>query len=148
MKMLFLLHMLLCQWVVSLCNENGNVGIENVRDAYGEVFFAFACDELPLSFESVRSPVNHTDIEFVRLSSFNKTDLKVSMSFGNYSDFSIKALCDNKRSIYSVLPVTGKPLIKKIYFRRRHCLSKAGHGHHDESKCEKQSFHAANIEKI
>lgn len=29
----------------------------------------------------------------------------------------------------------------------RPCLSEAGHGHHDESKCEKQSFHAANIAK-
>lgn len=145
--LLILLHILLCQWVVTFGNEHGNIGIKNVGNADGKVLLTLASDKLPLSLETVRSMVDNTDIKFVRLTPLDETHLKICSSFGDNTYLTVKTLCDNKRSVDSVLFITGKPLVIKINFWSGFGLPETGHSYQSESKYEKQPLHAAKIAK-
>lgn len=148
MKMLFLLlHMLLCQWVVAFDNTDGNVGIENVGDADGKVFLAFASDKLPFTFETIWGPVNHTYAAFSCISLSDKTNIKIGATFGNDAHFPVKTPGDREGSVDTIFLVAGEPVVLKVNLCPWPCLSNPGHGQRDKSKYEKQPFHAAKIEK-
>ena len=146
MKTLFLLlHLLLCQWVVAFDDANRNVGIENVGDADGEVLFALTGDKLPLAIEAVGLTIDHTDAAFSGLVLPDETNIKVGAAFFDDTNLAVKTTSNREGSVYSILPVTGEPVVLEVNLRPWPGLSEAGHGHREEGDYEEQPFHAANI---
>lgn len=147
--LLFSLYILLCQWVVTLGDKYGNVGIENViSNADSEVFLALAGDKLPFAFETVWSSIDYTDITHMPLARFDKTNIQIRTSLLNDTHFTVKALCDGIRNVDPIYSVAGEPIKFKVNFGPRSGLGEAGHSYQCESKYEKQPFHGANITKI
>ena len=146
MKMLFLLHLLLCQWVVSFSDKDCNIGGKYVGNTDSEIFFSLTGNELPFTIHWLT--VDYTNVKIVNFATFNKTHLKIGSPIGDNAHITVNASLFRERISYSILFVISERVVFVVDYRIRPCLSEAGHGHHDESKCEKQSFHAANIEKI
>ena len=79
MKTLFLLFYLLCQGVVTLGDEDGNIGGKNIGDADSEILIPLTGNELPLAL--LGSAVDHADVEVVDLTPSDETNLKIGPSF-------------------------------------------------------------------
>ena len=147
--LLFSLYILLCQWVVTLGDKYGNVGIENIIcNADSEVFLALSGDKLPFAIETVWSSIDYTDITHMSLARFDKTNIQVRTSLLNDTHFTVKALCDGIRNVDPIYSVAGEPIKPKVNLGPWPGLGEAGHRHHSENKYEKHLFHAANIAKI
>lgn len=144
--LLFLLHILLCQWVVTLNDTNRKVGIEKVSDTNGEILLTLTGDKLP--FALARIMVNYPNTAVSPLVLSDKTNVKIWTTFCDNTHFAIKASCDRKRSVDPVFSVAREPIKFKVNLGPRSGLGEARHGYQGEKKYEKQPFHGANITKI
>lgn len=147
MRGLTLLCILLCHWVAALGNENGDIGVEDVRNADGEILVALSGDELPLAVETIGFPVNNADIELMGFAFPDEADIKVGTAFRDDTHLSVEACGDGKGIAHAVLPVTGEPTVVGVNLCPRPGLCETASRQQRQDEYEKQPFHGANIAK-